>query len=495
MILRYLKIPALLVAGLILLPCCTSKRSDIDFVRGVHDMPDLDGRMTSVLSGSLQDLSMSTLSSEDYLLRYNSQTEVITAVESCKADYCLIDTCCVIGAHMEERGLELVFMSDIVSGPYGFGFSRNNQELHSEFNAFLSSLIDSGDLKAIIDKWTKGDVESVVMPDIPMNPDGDVITVGTSPMFPFSFVQQGKNAGIEIELLEMFAARTGRRIVFETIDFSGLIAALSTGRIDIIAAAMTITEERSRQVLFSDSYYFCRTACYCRARGAQKIEKPFISKIKDSFYNNLIAENRWKLIVDGFYETLIISLFSILFGSLFGCFVCWMRMSRRKLLRGTAIVYVDIIRGVPILVLLMLMYYVVFASSTLSPRVVAIIAFSMNFGAYVSEMYRTGIEGVEIGQTEAGLAMGFSQLRTFFYFVVPQAAKKVLPVFKGEAISLFKNTSVVGFIAIQDLTKASEIIRSRTFDAFFPLVIISIIYFLLAWLFAKLLGNLARKIA
>lgn len=110
-------------------------------------------------------------------------------------------------------------------------------------------------------------------------------------------------------------------------------------------------------------------------------------------------------------------------------------------------------------------------------------------------MFRTGIEGVDRGQTEAGLAMGFSRVRTFFLFVVPQAASKVIPVFKGEAVSLIKNTSVVGFIAIQDLTKASEIIRSRTFDAFFPLIVISIIYFILAWLLGKCLDRLANKTA
>jgi amine acid ABC transporter, permease protein, 3-TM region, His/Glu/Gln/Arg/opine family len=172
-----------------------------------------------------------------------------------------------------------------------------------------------------------------------------------------------------------------------------------------------------------------------------------------------------------------------------------MRLSGNKLLKEIAYIYVEIIRGVPILVLLMLMFYVIFAQSAVSPRWVAIIAFAMNFGAYVSEMFRTGIEGVDRGQTEAGLAMGFSPLKTFIFFIIPQAAKKVIPVFKGEAVSLIKNTSVVGFIAIQDLTKASEIIRARTFDAFFPLLIISAIYFFLAWLLGKGLDLLAKKIA
>jgi amine acid ABC transporter, permease protein, 3-TM region, His/Glu/Gln/Arg/opine family len=227
----------------------------------------------------------------------------------------------------------------------------------------------------------------------------------------------------------------------------------------------------------------------------RKTKEPFFTSIKESFYNNLITEERWKIVVDGLWETLIISILAILLGSIFGGFICWMRLSGNKLLKEIAYIYVEIIRGVPILVLLMLMFYVIFAQSAVSPRWVAIIAFAMNFGAYVSEMFRTGIEGVDRGQTEAGLAMGFSPLKTFIFFIIPQAAKKVIPVFKGEAVSLIKNTSVVGFIAIQDLTKASEIIRARTFDAFFPLLIISAIYFFLAWLLGKGLDLLAKKIA
>lgn len=147
------------------------------------------------------------------------------------------------------------------------------------------------------------------------------------------------------------------------------------------------------------------------------------------------------------------------------------------------------------LVLLMIMFYVVLSPTGISGRWVAIISFAINFSAYVSEIFRTGISSVDKGQTEAGLAMGFTRIGTFFNFILPQALKNILPVFKNEAISLIKGTSIVGYVAIQDLTKISDIIRARTFDAFFPLIIISILYFLLAWLFGKALDWLGKKIA
>ena len=140
----------------------------------------------------------------------------------------------------------------------------------------------------------------------------------------------------------------------------------------------------------------------------------------------------------------------------------------------------------------MIIFYVVFASVDIDPAIVAVIAFGMNFAAYVSEMFRTGIEGVDNGQTEAGIAMGFSKIKTFIYIVLPQATRRILPVFKGEVISLVKMTSIVGYIAVQDLTKASDIIRSRTFDAFFPLIMVAVLYFLISWLLMMILGYLER---
>ena len=134
------------------------------------------------------------------------------------------------------------------------------------------------------------------------------------------------------------------------------------------------------------------------------------------------------------------------------------------------------------LVFLMIIFYVVFASVHINPVIVAVIAFGINFGAYVSEMFRTSIESIDKGQREAGIASGFTKVQTFVHIIMPQALQRVLPVYKGEFISLVKMTSIVGYIAVQDLTKASDIIRSRTFDAFFPLIMAAVLYIIIAGL-------------
>ena len=240
-------------------------------------------------------------------------------------------------------------------------------------------------------------------------------------------------------------------------------------------------------------YNHCHSAYFVYDGEATVDKMGLWDGIKDSFRKNLIDEDRWRFIVDGLWETIIISVLSLLLGTLLAAVICWMRMNRHRWLRMIAATYIDIMRGVPLLVILMLMFYVVLADTGLNATAVAVISFALVFAAYVGEIFRTAINSVGVGQTEAGVALGFSQLQTFIYIVLPQAVSAVLPVYKGEAVSLFKNTSIVGYIAIQDLTKASDLIRSRTFDAFFPLIIISIIYFVLAWLLGKLLDRMVRS--
>ena len=218
-----------------------------------------------------------------------------------------------------------------------------------------------------------------------------------------------------------------------------------------------------------------------------------MDSIVNSFYDNLIAEDRYKMILDGLQVTLIITLCAALLGTLLGGLVCWMRMSRRKWLQQVAKVYIELMRGTPVLVLLMLMYYVVMAPLDATGIVVAIVTFAMNTAAYISEMLRTTIQGIDRGQTEAGLALGFTPRQTFFKIVLPQVVKAVMPVYQGEVVSLLKGTSIVGYIAVADMTRASDLIRSRTFDAFFPLIVTAIIYFLMAWLIGLLLQSLVQK--
>ena len=224
-----------------------------------------------------------------------------------------------------------------------------------------------------------------------------------------------------------------------------------------------------------------------------EIATSILTSFAESFTNNLIAEDRYRMILGGLQVTLLITLCAILLGTLLGGVVCWMRMSRHRWLQRTAQVYIDIMRGTPVLGVLMLMYYVIMAPLDASGIVVAIVTFGMNTAAYIGEMLRSAIQGIDRGQTEAGLALGYTPRQTFLRIVLPQVVKSVMPVYQGEVVSLLKGTSIVGYIAVTDMTRASDLIRSRTFEAFFPLIVTAIIYFTVAWLIGLLLTSLVQR--
>lgn len=236
------------------------------------------------------------------------------------------------------------------------------------------------------------------------------------------------------------------------------------------------------------SVLFFLMAPVCNAAEASG----FWGRIGDMFYNNLISEDRYMLIVNGLKVTLTITVLAMIFGTLLGGLICWLRMSRNKVLQSIARVYIDIVRGMPVLVLLMIMYYAVLAPFGINGTAVAVITFAIDTSAYIAEMLRSGIESIDRGQTEAGLSLGFTRAQTFLGIILPQAVRNVSEVYTGEIISLLKATSIVGYIAVMDMTKASDIIRSRTFDAFFPLLFIAAIYFLIAWLIGIILRRLFR---
>ncbi|MBQ7531370.1 MAG: ABC transporter permease subunit [Paludibacteraceae bacterium] len=215
--------------------------------------------------------------------------------------------------------------------------------------------------------------------------------------------------------------------------------------------------------------------------------------VVESFHNNLLAEDRYRMILDGLQVTLLITFCAAVLGTMLGGLVCWARMSRHAWLQRLAKIYIDLMRGTPVLVLLMLMYYVFMAPLQAAGIVVAVVTFAMNASAYIGEMLRSGIESIDKGQTEAGLALGYNSRQVFMRIVLPQVVRKVMPVYLGEVITLLKGTSIVGYIAIMDMTRASDLIRSRTFDAFFPLIVTAAVYFLVAWLIGLLLNSLVER--
>lgn len=220
--------------------------------------------------------------------------------------------------------------------------------------------------------------------------------------------------------------------------------------------------------------------------------------MKDAIYQNLIAEDRWKYIANGLGVTLRITLFAVLIGIVLGFLVAVVRSTyekthKLKLLNLLCQVYLTVIRGTPMVVQLLIMYYIVFVSVT-SKIMVASLAFGINSGAYVAEIIRGGIQSIDNGQFEAGRSLGFNYPQTMIYIILPQVFKNVLPALANEFIVLLKETSVCGYIALQDLTKGGDIIRSQTYNAYVPLFTVALIYLVMVMIFTQLVKLLERRL-
>ena len=239
------------------------------------------------------------------------------------------------------------------------------------------------------------------------------------------------------------------------------------------------------------------------AADAAGYEMSFREKAKQSFYLNFVKDKRYMYLIKGFLVTLEITVFAVLIGIVIGFLVAIVRSTADqtrnksfllKFLDALCKIYLTVIRGTPVVVQLLIIYFVIFGAVDVNKVLVAIIAFGINSGAYVAEIFRAGIMSIDRGQMEAGRSLGLSYAQTMQSVIVPQAFKNVLPALGNELIVLLKETSVAGYIALQDLTKGGDIIRSQTYDAFLPLIAVALIYLAVVMLLTYLLGRLERRL-
>jgi polar amino acid transport system substrate-binding protein len=467
----------------------------------ITSLDDLKDKKVGVLLGSVYDTYVLQHYPQATIMQYKSPPDVLLGVKSGKADVGFYAKEMMAFILPSEPDLALLNVDSVLTLPIGMGFNRDNDSLREKFNTFLLELKKSGVYDDMVDRWMKKGL--TVMPEIPNPKTNGTLIIGnvSDKGLPFTIVKDGKLIGFDNEMCERFAAYLGKDFKFADMEFGSLIASVATGKVDMVASTVMINEERKKRMDFSDPYYALNTCIFAlkknlaagnAATEKQSASPSFLQGVITSFKSNILQENRYLLLWDGLKTTVLISILATIFGTLLGSLICFMRMSKRLFLNIPAKIYISILRGTPVLVLLMLIFYVVFASVDISPVLVAVIAFGLNFAAYVSEIFRSGIEGIDKGQSEAGIAMGFTKIKTFLFIIFPQTIPRILPVYKGEFISLVKMTSIVGYIAVQDLTKASDIIRSRTFDAFFPLIMVAILYFIISGILIQMLKYIER---
>lgn len=463
---------------------------------------DFNGKRAGITTGSIHDRVIQSVLPLSPISEYSNYTDLTTALKSGKIDYFLAGT--ETASHIIEAEGTLACPDEpVMALDIGAMFAKTEkgQKLKTQMDDFIAKLKKDGTLDEIYDHWSRPQSASTPVDMSGLSGENGTLRFATSgTKVPASFVADGKIAGTDPDIAVRFCREYGYAIDVFTVDTAGIIPGLATGIYDFSLSEMVITDERKESVLFSEPYHGADLLLIARksdlgiADGTAGPDKGFFQRLADSIVKNFIRESRWKLILQGIGTTCVITFFAGLFGTILAFAVCMFRRTDSTLANPICNVYVKIMQGTPMVVVLMMLYYVVLGKAGIPAVWVAIIGFALNVGAYGSEIMRSGIESVDRGQREAAIALGFTERQAFFNFIFPQAAVTFLPVYRGELVSLLKSTSIVGYISILDLTKMSDIIRSRTYEAFFPLLATALIYFALAWIISMLMSALLSRV-
>ena len=333
------------------------------------------------------------------------------------------------GVHLLDENLE-----EKIRVAVGISPVNRIPDLKAKLNAFIAELRANGTLDEMYDRWVNQQRET--MPEIvPAENPAWTLTVGTSGSVPpFSFYTGQALNGFDIELAYRFGAWLGADVTFSVFDYDAIVPAAASGKVDCIMANLNVTPEREEAIPFSDVLYTADIGILVRGdAAAAEGGSSFWSGISESFRKTFIREDRWKLFVDGVLTTLLITVLSILFGTLLGFLVFMLCRNGNAVANGAARFAMWLVQGMPMVVLLMVLYYIVFGSVAISGIAVAVIGFTLTFGSEVFGLLKMGVGTIDRGQYEASFSLGYSNRHTFFRIILPQAVPISCPPTRGRS--------------------------------------------------------------
>ena len=304
----------------------------------------------------------------------------------------------------------------------------------------------------------------------------------------------GKLVGFDMEIILRMAKELDVHVEFKGMEFSAVLPSVESGMAPMGTGSIVVSAERKEVVDFIE-YHPASYVLVVRSLGNEETGVGFFAGLKQSFYRTFIKENRYRLVLSGFLTTLITSFLSGIFGLILSFCLVFLRHKDKGLINRLIGIYTSLVAGIPAVVILMVLYYIVFGKSGLSAIIVAIIGFSIIFAARAFGVIWNTLEGIDPGQREAALALGYTEARAFRELILPQAQRGYRPLLVAQFVSLVKETSIAGYITVVELTRAGDLIRSRTMEAFFPLLSIALIYFVLIWLLERIAGLLDKHLA
>ncbi len=461
----------------------------------------LEGKTAGVTTGTPQDQIVQDNISDAKLQYYNNVSDLTLALKTKKVDFIVLSTVNYYG--LVQQNPEFGYL-DISLKTYDVGTifpkNENGEALRKQFNQYIAKIKESKELEKIQNQWLFSDEYENI--DIPTDGENGILKMATSNTFkPFSFMLNDQNVGFDIAIVAGFCKAYGYGLQIENVDFAGTISGISTSKYDLAANQISYTNERAESVLFSDFYY---TQQMVPIVNAEEYESTYLvtssnqstnqqNTIWTSIQKTLVDENRWISILKGLLVTIEITVGAFLIANLFGILFCAFSLTNHKFLKLINSIYVYLMQGLPMIIILMILYYIIFAKSSMNSIYIAILGLGMIFGGYLSQLFEGGVKGIEKGQWEAGLSSGLTTFQTFQGIILPQVVRNLLAGYFSNFISLLKSTSIVGYIAITDLTKVGDIIRSNTFEAIVPLCVVAIIYLILASILILIMKCIQRK--
>lgn len=466
-------------------------------------MAQYDGKTLGAMPGSLSEDITAERFPNSPIQYYTGTPDLCTALVTGKIDGFVSSR--TILEQLAKENNNITWFPEVLRIGYrylGFPKTAKGEKLRAQLDEMLLAYQEDGTMEQIEGIWYGDDESLKVVDDSGLTGENGTLMVGICATDePYNYYSGQKLTGFNVDLVTRFARRYGYALEYTDTNPPSLLLGLTTGKYDMLAFAISYTEERAQTMLFSEPVVRFENHLAVRvsdnpegAQGGAVEQAGLFERIAESFEKTFIREERWKLILEGIWNTTVITFLAVLLGTVLGLAICLFRRTGSALANVISDLYVKIMQGMPMVVLLLILYYVIFGDSSLAAMWVAVIGFSLHFGAYNSETLRSGIASVPPGQREAALALGYTENEAFYHFILPQAVNHILPVYVGEVISLLKGTAVAGYISVQDLTKVSDIIRSRTYEAFFPLIATALIYFLLAWIIRQLLNMVLKRI-
>lgn len=483
-----------------LVACGETKNTSEQLPLKVTCVDDLEGKTIGVQLGTTGDIYVTDYEGDDAgtkVERYNKGNDAIQALKQDKVDAVVIDEepAKAFVAHNKEL---VILEEEFADEDYAICIAKGNSELESKINAALDTLVKDGILDKIKANYTGTDEEkgsfTYKAKDIE-RPNGTLVMATNAYFKPYEYYEAGKITGLDADMMQAVCDILGMTLKIEDMEFDSIINAVASGKADVGVAGMTVTEERLKNINFTNSYTNARQVIVVKNPNAL-IDS---TSILEKFEQNFIQDDRWQYLTQGLINTLIITVLSVLIGIILGFIIAIIRSNHDmngglKIPNAICQIYLTIVRGTPIVVQLLIIYYVIFASVNVNKILAAVIAFGLNSAAYVAEIVRSGIMSIDRGQFEAGRSLGLTYNQTMSKIILPQAIKNILPALGNEFIVLLKETSISGYIGLADLTKGGDIIRSITYEPFIPLLAVAIIYLVIVLILQTLVNRFERRL-